>query len=351
MVLDDIIKNFEKINKHFGLDLYESNKCFRGKCPIHNGDNKSSLTIYKTGHTINGAWVCFTGNCHAKYGKNLIGFVRGILSVKTGKELAYSDAVEWCEEFFGGSYVSPVSDFDTHITSFLNRSAKEYGEPAFKIKVKDFLKQLDRPQYFINRGYEEKTLYNFNVGYCNNPLKPLYERIIVPQLDSDGDVIACMGRSIYEKCEVCSEFHNPKGICRKFSKWRNSDNFPSYYSLYNFFDAQKHIEDSGIILITESSPNVWRLHEAGFPMSVATFGSKFSDMQKKLLDTLKVGTIIVVPDAGKPGKILVDQVEEHCKYTHNIVTIQPCYIDDVGALNVQTVKKIIGPYIDKCVKN
>jgi hypothetical protein len=92
---------------------------------------------------------------------------------------------------------------------------------------------------------------------------------------------------------------------------------------------------------------VWRLQEAGFPMSVGSFGSKFSEEQKFLLDTSRCHTIIIVPDAGKPGQILVDHVKEQCQYTHNIVTISPSYNDDIGALNVETTKNIIGPYLDK----
>ncbi len=346
MIPDDIIANFDKINDHFGLELYESYKCFRGRCPLHEGDNSSSLSVYKSGSTVNGIWKCYTGNCHNKYGKNIIGFIRGILSVRAKREQTYAEAISWCEQFFGGKYEAPISNFDSKLTSFINRSNQEQTY-SFRLKPEEFIAKLAKPEYFIKRGYKEETLYKFKVGYCDNKSKPFYDRVLVPQFDSENFIIGCMGRSAHEKCKLCGFFHNPNGICRKFFKWQNSENFPSYTALYNFYRAKKHIDDSGIALITESSPNVWRMEEAGFPMAVGSFGSKFSDEQKFLLDTAKCHTIVVVPDAGEAGKLLIDHVHEQCQYTHNIVTISPSYNDDIGALNVESAKNIIGPYLDK----
>jgi DNA primase len=346
MILDDIVQNFEKINRHFGLELWESSKCFRGKCPIHEGDNKSSLTIYKDGHTSPGNWKCFTGNCQEEYGGSVIGFISAILSVRGNRKVSRQEAISWCESFFGSKYQAPDNSFDNKLTNFINRSALP-ANYSFRLSPEDFLSKLKPPKYFIDRQYKEKTLSEFKVGYCDNKTKPFYDRVVVPQIDEEGYIIACLGRSVHEKCPHCKEFHNPEGICRTFPKWKNSENFPSYNALYNFYNAKKDIDDTGLIIVTESSANTWRLFEAGFTMSVGTFGSKFSDAQKSLLDSSLAQTVIVVPDAGLPGQILVKHVQEHCQFTHNIITISPSYEDDIGKCNIETVKKIIGPYVDK----
>lgn len=347
MILEDIVYNFDKINKHFGLELWESNKSFRGKCPIHDGDNKSSVSIYKDGHTSPGNWKCFTGNCHEKYGGSVIGFIAGLLSKRNNREYTRQEAIAWCEQFFGSKYKQPEINEDSKLTTFFNRINKPTPQYAFRISVQDFKSKLKEPTYFINRDYKEETLEHFKVGYCDNKNKPFYDRVVVPQFDEEGYVIACLGRSVHESCQICKHYHNPKGICRTFPKWRNSDSFPSYNALYNFYSAKKSIDDTGIVIVTESSANTWRLFEAGFTMSIGSFGSKFSDAQKMLLDTSLAQTIIVVPDAGEPGKILINQIEEHCKFTHNIITISPSYEDDIGKCNVETVKKIIGPYVER----
>lgn len=346
MILDDIVQNFEKINRHFGLELWESSKCFRGKCPIHEGDNKSSLTIYKDGHTSPGNWKCFTGNCQEEYGGSVIGFISAILSVRGNRKVSKQEAISWCESFFGSKYQAPDNSFDNKLTNFINRSAIPKN-PSFRLSVDEFYSKLEKPLYFINRNYKEETLFDFKVGICNNKQKPFYNRVIVPQFDKEKYVIGCLGRSIYEKCSLCKEYHNPEGVCRTFAKWKNSEGFDSYGDLYNFHSAKQYINDTGIAIITESSANTWRLHESGFKMAIGTFGAKFSDAQKAVLDTSLAQTIVVVPDADEAGKILVKHIIEQCQYTHNIVTINPSYKDDVGALNVETVKQIIGPYIDK----
>lgn len=346
MLLEDIVHNFSRVNTHFGLELWENNKSFRGKCPIHDGDNTSSLSIYKNGHTSPGNWKCFTGNCHERYGGSIIGFIAGLLSKKYGKEYSRHEAISWCEEFFGSKYQKPENNQDSRLTTFFNRLDKPVPY-SFRISVEDFKAKLKAPTYFINRDYKEETLEEFKVGYCDNKNKPFYDRVVVPQFDEEGYVIACLGRSIHEQCGICKNYHNPEGICRTFHKWKNSDNFPSYNALYNFYNAKKFIDDTGIVIVTESSANTWRLFEAGFPMSIGSFGSKFSDAQKMLLDTSLAQTIIVVPDAGQPGKILVKHIEDHCSYTHNIITISPSYEDDIGKCNVETVKKIIGPYVER----
>src|SRR5688572_27943600 len=102
MITDDIVENFEKINSHFDLDLYEDKKAYRGPCPLHDGDNQNSLAIFKKGREVNGIWKCYTAGCHEKYGKNIIGFIRGLLSIQAKRETTYNEAVNWCEEFFGG---------------------------------------------------------------------------------------------------------------------------------------------------------------------------------------------------------------------------------------------------------
>ena len=100
-------------------------------------------------------------------------------------------------------------------------------------------------------------------------------------------------------------------------------------------------------ILTEGSPNVWRLFEAGFPMGLGCFGSKFTPDQKKVLDKSGANTIIIVPDAGSPGQLMVKQIIGLCKNSYNIVTIEPSYDDDIGACNIETVKNILSPFIER----
>lgn len=345
---ETIVDNFDKIIKHFNLELRPYNKGYQGPCPIHNGDNNTGVFLYTTGNTQVGVWRCFTGDCHTKYGANAIGFIRGLLEKQRKCTVKVSDAISWCEDFFKCKIdISPDTE-DEILTKVIARYSREAPKPPFRLTKEQFKDRLETPDYFIKRGYKEETLEKFLVGACNDRSKPMYNRIIVPHFDNEGKyIIGALGRSKFDKCTICGAFHDPQSYCKPFPKWKNTTNFPSEWSLYNFHRAESYINKTGIVILIESAGDTWRIDEAEFPMACGCFGSKFSEAQKRLLDRTMCNTVIVVPNAGQPGQILVNHVKEQCKLTHNIVIIEPSYQDDIGACNINTVKKILGPYIDK----
>src|SRR5690606_35391338 len=99
-----------------------------------------------------------------------IGFIRGLLSKKHNQDVEYAEAIKWIEKFFGGKYIVPESNLDTKLTQFFNKP-KFDDTGSFKISVKEFLSRLEKPEYFIKRGYKPETLSHFKVGYCNNQSK------------------------------------------------------------------------------------------------------------------------------------------------------------------------------------
>ena len=361
-----IIQNIDRVSNHFGLKLRHSSKCYMGCCPIHEGDNPTAFNIYHTGHTTTGNWRCNTGNCHKYFPKNAMGFIQALISVKKhnwaregDKVASFFETVRWCEEFFKVKYKTNdnYDPNDESLSSYLINSTynnKNFTE-SFSITNEQYEKSgLAADSYFLNRNYQNETINDFQIRYCGNPQKPMYCRSVIPLHDETGDrIIGCLGRSVWEKCEVCTAYHNPKSVCPSkekvyiYSKWKNSINFPSESRLYNFHRAKNSIQKSGIVLLTEGQPNVWRLHESGFPMSLSCFGSKFSQLQKKVLDTTGAHTIIIVPDEGDPGKKLISDIISKCKNSYNIVTIEPSYKDDIGKCNIETVKTILSPFIEK----
>ena len=345
---EKIVEHLDRINNYFNLNLRQTNRSFTGCCPIHGGDNPTALTIYTTGYDRVGVWRCFTHDCHKKYGANAIGFIRGILSRKNRKLVEFAEAVKWCENFLSCKFDMKPPEDNEILTSVITRLGRERPEPPFRLTREQFLGTLSPTNYFIKRGYKAETLKKFDVGYCANPSKRFYNRVVVPQYDDEGKyIIGAIARSIYEKCQICKYFHDPNGPCKHYAKWINSDNFPSEWALYNFHRAKKFINETGIAILIESAGDTWRIDEADFPMALGTFGSKFSEEQKRLLDTTACNTVVVVPNNGDAGQILVEHIREQCKRTHNIVIVEPKYKDDIGACNIEAVKQILGPIIDK----
>lgn len=367
---ETIVDNIDRIADHFGFSISKGRKCYLGSCPIHQGDNPTALNFYHTGHTAIGNWQCKTHGCHKIFGKNSIGFIRGLLSAnkhrwsKRGdEEAAYAETVLWCEKFFGIKYTSDKMELneDTSISYSINRIYTEEKIPcSFQITDKQYRNSgLEFPSpYFLGRGYESETLNEFSIGYCSNPKKPMYTRSVVPLHSHDGkSIVGCLGRSVWDKCDLCSCYHDPNNMCpskeRKgiYSKWKNSLNYPGSFELYNFHRARKFIEKSGVVILTEGSPNVWRLFEADFPMSLSCNAANFTAQQKKILDISGANTIIIVPDADEASKFLVEKVIDVCKMSYNIVTIEPSYDDDIGQCNIETVKTILSPFVNKYMEN
>lgn len=361
---EQIIENIERIARHFGFELDTGRKCYTGKCPIHEGDNPTALNLYYVGENSVGNWICNTHHCHHHFGQNTIGFIRGLLSVrnynwqqKGDKESDFVETVEWLRDFLGIQYKSNQLDENVSISRNINKLYTEHFIPkSFEITEQQYRDSgLTFPSnYFLDRGYDVDTLNYFGIGYCDNPQKSMYTRSVVPLHNINGDkIIGCLGRSNWNKCEICKGFHNPNNLCPPkdmvgiYSKWKNSPNYPGAFSLYNFHRAQPEIQKTGLAIITEGAPNVWRLHEAGFPMSVSCNSNKFSSHQKNILDLSGANTIVIVPDAGRPGKMLVEKVIEQCKNCYNIVTIEPSYEDDIGDCNINTVKEILLPFVEK----
>lgn len=347
-----IVENIEKINEHFGLELVQNRKFWGGKCPIHGGDNPTALSFYTDGNVCVGSWRCHTQQCHEKYSGHSLGFMQGLLEAKLNKPFSKDEARQWCEKFFQQKAIEATKDGNDVLTSFINQFKPHTERSPFRMALKDFYSRLTTPaQYYLSRNYTEQTLDKFKVGYCGNPSKPMYERVLVPIIDNHDPEQICgfMGRSVFEKCLVCKGYHDPAKMCNRVPnpKWVNSDNFPSESSLYNFNRAKKFINDTGLAILVEGSPNVWRCDEAGFPMALGCYGAKFTDYQKNLLDSTGAHTIIGVPDNDSASDIFIKHIKAQCKFTHNIVIIEPSYTDDIGACNVETVKNILGPLVDK----
>ena len=189
------------------------------------------------------------------------------------------------------------------------------------------------------------------MGLCNRAGKEMYNRVVVPIYDHKHQyMVGCSGRSIFEKCTICSSFHNPEEKCpsedktRFYSKWKHSATLQSQNHLYNIWFAKKDILESNTVILVESPGNVWRLEEAGIHNSVAIFGSSLSDRQKMILDASGAMTIITMMDNDEAGKKASETIRQKCCKTYNVKDIEfPA--QDVGELSVNYIQQNIVPLL------
>lgn len=367
ILCDDLCDNIESLLDSFDIEYKNNSKMISMKCPIHGGDNPSALNIYPDGETYRGNWKCRTHNCENEFKSSIIGFVRGIIShQKYGwnepgdQSCSFNEALDYIQIFLDKNIndikISNKSKEKNSFTNAINYISASNEKPVSKVTRNSIIKAIQIPaDYYINRSYSKEVLIKYDVGLCQNPDKPMHNRVVVPIYDNDYQyMVGCTGRSIFEKCPNCSSYHASDSSCPQeekrwlFPKWKHSSDFKSQNYLYNFWFAKDHIYDTGVAIIVESPGNVWRLEENNIHNSVALFGSSLSDRQKILLDSSGAMTLVVLTDNDEAGKKAAQQIQKKCQNTYRIF-IPSISTNDVGEMTSDEITQQIKQYIQNII--
>jgi DNA primase len=177
-------------------------------------------------------------------------------------------------------------------------------------------------QYFESRQINEESMHHFKLGYSL-----VQKMVTVPLHSPDGLPVGIIGRSIEGK------------------SFKNSPNLPRNKTMFNLHRAKR---EGGTIIVCESSFDVIRLWQAGFPNAVATLGGSISDTNLQHLNRY-ASTIILMIDNDQAGRVLGNTIASRLKnknvmwatYDHNIV--YPHGAKDVGDMTDNEIKQ--------CIKN
>lgn len=363
---DKLCDNIEDVLSYFDLEYRLSPKMVMMNCPIHGGDNISALNLYHQGDQYRGNWVCRTHNCEKVFRNSILGFIRGIMShqkfdwaSKGDKTVSFQEAIELAIQLVGSDDIDNLklnhSQQNKHIFSNIIKNLSTNNDTEVpKIDRSLIVKTLDIPsKYFIDRGYSKEILIKYDVGFCDNPNKEMYNRAVAPVYDIDHKyMIGCTGRSVFEQCDNCKKYHPLEAECPasaeswKYSKWKHSNGFRADSVLYNQWFAKDYILKTGIIILVESPGNVWRLEEAGYHNAVAIFGSSLSDKQKILMDGSGAMNIIVLTDNDDAGHKAYEQILDKCSKTYKVY--RPNFdSNDIGCMSTIEVSNILNPILEK----
>lgn len=365
ILCDKLCDDIEKLLDSFGIEYRYNSKMITMSCPIHGGDNISALNLYPDGDRYRGNWKCRTHQCENEFKSSIIGFIRGVISnqkygwQKQGDEsCSFSEAMDYAQKFLNTDInhikISKKEKEKTSFTNSINYINAKISNTVSTITRAQVIKNISIPApYYISRNYSEDILNKYDIGLCENPSKPMHNRVVVPIYDNEYKyMIGCTGRSIFEKCANCNCFHNPKDLCPDtdkkwlFPKWKHSADFKSQNCLYNFWFAKDHIYDTGIAIIVESPGNVWRLEESNIHNSIAIFGSSLSDRQKMILDSSGAMTLIVLTDNDDAGRKAADQIKTKCQNTYRIF-IPKISKNDIGEMTLEEINTEIKEYIKR----
>ena len=273
-----------------------------GLCPFH-GEKTPSFTVYPE----TSSFYCF--GCGA--GGDTITFVKKI------ENLSYIDAVRFLADRAGMKM--PKEREDDAVSKLRMRILEANREAArFFHRVLYSPEGREGLEYFYSRGYTDKTIRRFGLGYApgnsallnelrkkgytdeelvlaflatksqkNDRLYDIfYRRVIIPIIDIRGSVIAFGGRGL--------DNSEPKYI-------NTSDTlvFKKANGLFalNFAKASKQSS----IILCEGYMDVISLHQAGFTNSVAALGTSFTDGHALLLSRY-AKEVILVFDSDSAGQ-------------------------------------------------
>jgi len=314
---EKIFENIQIFLDMFDIKYKNVQNYISAPCPIHGGDNPTAFCMYLDGNTLKGNWCCYTHHCEEIFRPTPFGFIRGVLSNKynnwTGqlKDIKYGflKTYDFCQS---------ILKIDESNIPELNNIEKRKFCNDIKIftKTKKFFKgwnlhnvisSMDIPsQYFLNRGYKRETLEHFCVGTSKKNDGIFRDRSIVPVIAQDGiHVVGFTGRSNYEKCLKCNQYH--EGSCESknknyiYSKWVNNKGFAKERYLYNLHNAIEAAKYSKKIILCEGPADVWSLYEKGIENAVAIFGTSLTDSQQIILETCDIHKIILLLDNDEAG--------------------------------------------------
>ena len=341
-----------------GIPYSRSQRRLFGPCPIHGGDNPGAWNLYPGGDDVRGIWFCRTHNCHETWKKTLVGFVHAILCRDhPADELTWIDAVKWMARFLGYNDFKDVKTPDAATLErqkFNNMTRKLNLAPRRPVKLLtperyQAAVQIPAP-YYVGRGYDAKTLERYDVGYAKKT-----HRVVVPIYSDDHkSIVGMTARSMWDQCEKCSYYHNPRAIACPADigaqinacKWKNSPGFEAAHYLYNLWFARPHIIYSKTIILVEGPGDVWRLEEAGIKNSVAMFGTDLTEEQLTLIESSWAMNVVVLTDNDEAGRKAAQNVKKKLQRTHRLF-FPGIKADDVGALQTDQVTDDIAPVLEQ----
>ncbi len=305
-------------------------------CPVHGGDNSGGACIFTDGSKSKGNWVCWTHSCEKDFGKNLIGFVRGVLSYKKNKEVSFIEAINFCLSFLDKKLIDipeekiPESIYNNQ--KLMEILTREPEKVITNITREQIIKSIEIPsKYYMERGFLAETLVVFDVGECYNSNKQMYNRAVVPVYDEDLNYIGCVGRSLDES--------------NKKYKWINSKGFKKSFYLYGVWKAKPFIQKTSTVILVEGQGDVWRLYEAGIKNAVGIFGSDLSEDQLIALEKLGAMNVVILTDNDEAGQKASQGIIQKGGRRFNYFTPKISK-KDIGDMSIEDIEKELKPQIE-----
>lgn len=252
----------EAVLRALDIDIRdETDNDFLSFCPYHgNTDTPAFSTSKRYGYS-----VCFNPSCAVgtEFRLTLDRLVRDT------KGLDHMSAKRFVIRHKGNTGESFRDKFDA--IKVEHEELKEFPAGAIEKMHERFMQTPAAKEYMKSRGFERETMETFNVGFTPASTGPVYRKsdmVVVPAYDHKSRPVGLVGRSIVGK-----EFKN-------FGAEPNGTGFHKSKIVWNLNNARRY----ETVILTESTFDAMRIHQAGYPNVAALLGGSLSAVQTDLLN-------------------------------------------------------------------
>lgn len=257
----------EAVLKKCGIEVdSETPHDFLCYCPFHPNADSPAFSVNK----YTGQWTCFNPTCQE-----------------------YSDSIQ--DLLIRKAHMEPLSANvflakarDTSGISIEDRVKQTLVTPVDWVEwdhqiavamAEQFWQEPAAVEYMRGRGFEDKTLKHFEVGYSGPNWKRTFPLVTVPMHNPKGKLIGFIGRT-------------PSKTDKQF---KNSPKLPKSKTCWNYHRAKL---TGDAVIICESTFDAMRVHQAGYPNVVALLGGHVSAHQIEQLGRT-FSTFILMTDMDK----------------------------------------------------
>jgi len=313
--------HIEEIFDTLGIEYREKYHSFVGSCAIHGGKRLDAFSW----HVDRGIWKCFSHNCDNTYGSDIYGLVCGM------KKCSFIEAVRWVKRFVNTDLspeeVKKLKDSRSN-KDFIVQARKK--RQSIKTYPASCLDRLASHTYLQDRGFDEGTIEKYHIGYCAAPGMFMFNRIVIPCINANGEIIGFTGRTVDDDWKV-----------RGIPKWKHSLGSWVQHNVFNANIAAEYISDKGIAIVCEGPLDVMRLEEAGIHNAVAILGKELKNGQATTLMNMGCTTLHLALDNDVAGQIGIQKIIKTCSLLFDIKIIAlPSSKNDVDELSKNEIKEV-----------
>ena len=315
----------EDILDALGVEYRERYNYLVGCCPVHGGDRRDAFSYLLE----RGIWQCFSRGCDKVYGADVVGLVRGI------KQCTFRQSTDFLEGFVNLSLsseeIQKLRD-ERENREFIQAQQRKKQQKI--VYPKSCLEKLRYHNYLETRGYPRWLIEKYHIGACLEPNRYMSNRIVVPVINPDGEIVGFTGRTL-----------DPDWANKNIPKWKHSKGSWVSHNLFNIHSAAPYIKKYGIVILCEGPLDVLRLEEAGIHCGVAILGKKFYQGQMAMLIAIGATSILDALDNDAAGKVGSQGILKTAKCLFDIERVKlPESRKDIGEMEIKETRSVFHEY-------